>query len=117
MLFKCLATTWQLLYRLAHVKFLLLFQVLIATIPPNIRKLDPELHLDSKRVQLHAAAIRHARWMEENAGHANIKVRKTIITLWLVTLRLPTCAWEGLRHTVHYGVLAVGSQNMATRLV
>lgn len=48
--------------------------VLIATIPPNIRKLDPELHLDVKRVQLHAAAIRHARWMEENAGHANIKI-------------------------------------------
>jgi len=48
--------------------------VLIATIPPNIRKLDPELHLDAKKVQLHAAAIRHARWMEENAGHANIKI-------------------------------------------
>jgi len=48
--------------------------VLIATIPPNIRKLDPELHLDVKRVQLHAAAIRHARWMEENAAHATIKI-------------------------------------------
>lgn len=49
-------------------------KVLIATIPPNIRKLDPELHLDAKKVQLHAAAIRHARWMEENAGQANIKI-------------------------------------------
>merc|ERR1719187_1407932 len=48
--------------------------VLIATIPPNIRKLDPELHLDVKKVQLHAAAIRHARWMEENAAHATIKI-------------------------------------------
>lgn len=49
-------------------------KILIATIPPNVKKLDPAIHMDEKMMKGHLAAIRHARWFEENAFHSSIKV-------------------------------------------
>ncbi|XP_067942001.1 interleukin enhancer-binding factor 2 homolog [Watersipora subatra] len=52
---------------------------LISTIPINIKKLEPDLHLPAKLMADHLAAIRHVRWCEENAAHVSIKVLVRLI--------------------------------------
>uniref|UniRef100_A0A4W5MEZ5 Interleukin enhancer binding factor 2 n=2 Tax=Hucho hucho TaxID=62062 RepID=A0A4W5MEZ5_9TELE len=43
-------------------------KILIATVPHNMRKLEPDVHIDMKLLQNSMAAVRHARWFEENAS-------------------------------------------------
>nr|CAB3256020.1 NF45 protein [Phallusia mammillata] len=48
--------------------------ILIATVPQNMRKLEPNVHLDQRVLQATLAAIRHVRWFEENAFHTSVKM-------------------------------------------
>jgi len=53
--------------------------VLITTVPHNIRKLDPDIHLDSKIINEHGQAIRHSRWFEENCHNSTVKVLNRLL--------------------------------------
>eukprot|EP00057_Strongylocentrotus_purpuratus_P001791 XP_001201787.2 PREDICTED: interleukin enhancer-binding factor 2 homolog [Strongylocentrotus purpuratus] len=45
-------------------------KILVTTIPPNMKKLDASIHLPLKTMQSALAAVRHARWFEENATNS-----------------------------------------------
>ncbi|XP_030856179.1 interleukin enhancer-binding factor 2 isoform X2 [Strongylocentrotus purpuratus] len=49
-------------------------KILVTTIPPNMKKLDASIHLPLKTMQSALAAVRHARWFEENATNSVVKV-------------------------------------------
>lgn len=48
-------------------------RILVTTIPPNLKKLEANLHLDAKLLQAAHGAVRHSRWFEENAQQPTIK--------------------------------------------
>ena len=49
-------------------------RMMVTTIPPNLKKLDPTLHLDSKLLHAAHSAIRHSRWFKENSQQPTIKI-------------------------------------------
>jgi len=48
-------------------------RIMVTTIPPNLKKLDPALHLDGKHLQAAHKAVRHSRWFEENGQNPTVK--------------------------------------------
>jgi len=48
-------------------------RILVTTIPHNLKKLEPKLHLDSKLLSAAHSSVRHSRWFEENAQQPTIK--------------------------------------------
>ena len=54
-------------------------RIMVTTIPPNLKKLDPLLHLDSKLLHAAHASIRHSRWFKENSQQPTIKTM-----IWLL---------------------------------
>jgi len=48
-------------------------RIMVTTIPPNLKKLDPALHLDSKLLHAAHSAVRHSRWFEENSQQPTIR--------------------------------------------
>lgn len=46
---------------------------LIATLPPNMRKIDATIHLEYRTLQQNAAEVRRAMWFEENGQHETVK--------------------------------------------
>ncbi|EJW85420.1 hypothetical protein WUBG_03670 [Wuchereria bancrofti] len=49
-------------------------RLLITTVPSNAKLLEPDLHLKESIMISHMAALRHARWFEENASNPTIKI-------------------------------------------
>jgi len=48
-------------------------RIMVTTIPPNMKKLDATLHLDSKLLHAAHSAVRHSRWFEENSQQPTIR--------------------------------------------
>lgn len=54
-------------------------KLLITTIPANMGGLDPSIHISKKSAHINMAAIRHARYLDEQASHSTIKVLVRIL--------------------------------------
>jgi len=54
-------------------------RIMVTTIPPNLKKLDPALHLDGKHLHSAHKAVRHSRWFEENGQNPTVKALVRIL--------------------------------------
>jgi len=54
-------------------------RIMVTTIPPNLKKLEPALHLDGKYLHQAHKAVRHSRWFEENGQNPSVKALVRIL--------------------------------------
>ncbi|CAF1510312.1 unnamed protein product, partial [Didymodactylos carnosus] len=86
-------------------------KLLVTTSTKNINSLVPNVHLDKNICLQHLAAIRHAKWLEENASHPSIKVLIRLIkdlrrrfeafqplTAWMISLLAHHCVMNNPTH-------------------
>lgn len=86
-------------------------RLLITTLPSNAKLLDSDLHLKESVLMAHMAALRHARWFEENASTPPIR---TLVRI-MKDIRgrfehlAPLSVWI-IERLSHYAVLNTPSQ-------
>uniref|UniRef100_F1L503 Interleukin enhancer-binding factor 2 n=1 Tax=Ascaris suum TaxID=6253 RepID=F1L503_ASCSU len=90
-------------------------RILVTTLPSNAKHLDPDLHLKETIMMAHMAALRHARWFEENA--ATPTIRSLIRIMKDIRNRFeqltPLSVWI-IERLSHYAVMNTTSQKPLT---
>ncbi|CAH8510269.1 unnamed protein product [Schistosoma turkestanicum] len=81
-------------------------QVLISTIPMNLSRANPDIHISLIAQKIALASIRHLRWAEENATHTTVKVLIRILKDFRRRFRgfMPMNSWL-IDLLAHYAVM------------
>lgn len=66
---------FELVYPAAVSAVDLACQVLVTTQYPNLKRLEPELHLDYKTCQHSLASVKHAKWFEDSKAVESMTIR------------------------------------------